>query len=110
MADLVAGYLAHLEDRGKGRGTVFSYSIDLAVATKHFGETTQLSSLTEQKIIRFFESDAVTKTRTGRAKVASTVAKTRRVLRLALVWAESEGLIPQVPVPAKYTPRRTVIA
>jgi hypothetical protein len=38
-------------------------------------------------------------TRTGVAKAAPTFKKTRRVLRLALVWAQEAGLVEKAPLP-----------
>ena len=52
----------------------------------------------------FFESDAVTKTRKGRAKAKPTVDKTRRVLRLALEWAAARKLIEAAPWRTRTTP------
>jgi hypothetical protein len=100
MRELADGYVAALVAAGKGLGTQFSYSIDLAVAVKHFGADTAVADLTERKVLNFFESDAVTKTRSGKAKAKPTIDKTRRVFRLAAIWAGAAGLVPE-----KYLPR-----
>ena len=93
------GFLAHLEESGKSRGTVFSYSMDIALAVKHFGEKTAVATLTQRKVRTFFDSDAVTKTRSGRPKAKASIDKTRRVLRLCLVWAAEQKLIAEAPIP-----------
>lgn len=106
LGELKEAYLAHLQQAGKSQGTVFSYGLDLQVAVAHFGEGTQIQTLTPRKVQNFFESDTVTKTRTGKPKAQPTVAKTRRVLRLALSWAADQGLIEKVPVEAERRGRK----
>jgi hypothetical protein len=101
MAQLAEGYLEHLAAVGKSRATVSSYGTDIDVAVAHFGAETSAGDLTPEAVAAYFASDVVTKTRKGRGKAEPTILKTRRVLRLALVWAASEGLIPEAPLPAK---------
>jgi len=48
---------------------------------------------------RYFDSDAVLKLKNGRPKAVPSHQKTKRVLRLALCWAEAEGWIEQAPIP-----------
>jgi hypothetical protein len=103
LADL---FLGDLEQAGKSRGTVFGYSIDLALALKHFGKEAPATVLTTESIAEFFESDAVTKTRTGKPKAKPTVDKTRRVLRQVLAWGKEKGYLLHIEVPAQYMPRR----
>jgi hypothetical protein len=105
MADLATRYIEALRLAGKGLGTQFSYSIDMAVAVKHLGPDTLVASLTARKVQNYFESDAVTKTRTGKGKAKPGIDKTRRVLRLALEWAAAEHLIPEAPIPESAKPR-----
>jgi hypothetical protein len=50
-------------------------------------------------VLDYFVSVRVTKTRTGVLKANPTVDKTRRVLRLALQWAQETGLIAAAPLP-----------
>jgi hypothetical protein len=101
MAQLAEGYLEHLAAVGKSRATVSSYGTDIDVAVAHFGAETPVTDLTPEAVAAYFGSDVVTKTRKGRGKAEPTILKTRRVLRLALVWAAAAGLIPEAPVPAK---------
>ena len=106
MAQLAEGYLEHLAAVGKSRATVSSYGTDIDVAVAHFGAETPVTDLTPETVAAYFASDVVTKTRKERPKAEPTVLKTRRVLRLALVWAAEAGLIPGAPLPAEATKRR----
>ena len=96
---LAEGYLAHLEASGKSNGTIFSYRLELAVAQDELGAETRLANLTPEKVLAFFVSDRVTKTRTGVLKARVSVLKTQRVLRQALVWAAEQGLVAAAPLP-----------
>jgi hypothetical protein len=107
MACLADLFLGDLEQAGKSRGTVFGYSIDLALALKYFGgKEAPATVLTAKSVAAFFESDEVTKTRTGKPKARPTIDKTRRVLRQVLAWGEEKGYLPPVAIPAQYLPRR----
>ncbi len=97
-ADVTDGYLAHLIKVGKSAGTVASYRADLRIAMRELGENTKVSALTERKVQAYFDSDAVTLNRAGKPKSPITVAKIRRVLRLAVVWAAEQGLIAKAPI------------
>ena len=101
LGEVTAGYLRHLESEGKSPGTQFSYSMDLKAATAVLGEDTPVSTLTPAKVQAFFESDGVTKKRNGKKKSSITIAKTCRVLRLALVWAAEKGMIEKAPIPVE---------
>lgn len=107
VGQLVERHLRALEAAGKSRGTVFGYSVDLGLATRHFGEKTKAGALTERKIAAYFEADIVTRTRTGKPKAKPTIDKHRRAFRQMMEWAASEGLIAAAPIPEKYRPRRT---
>ena len=99
LEDLAAKYLQHLEDTGKSNGTLFSYKLELITALDELGKATKLADLTPTRVLEFFVSDRVTRTRAGVQKAKPTVDKTRRVLRLALVWAQDAGLIEKAPLP-----------
>ena len=99
MGVVAEGYLAHLDEAGKSPGTLFSYRQDIQTAVRHVGEDADVAALTANQVAEYFASDAVTKTRTGRTKAKPTVDKTRRVRRLALVWAAKSGLIAEAPIP-----------
>jgi hypothetical protein len=99
LADIAAGYLAHMEEAGKSDGTVSSYRMELKTAMDELGEATPVAEITVERVHEFFTSKRVTKLRSGKAKSKLSVDKTRRVLRLALVWAAERGIIAQAPIP-----------
>ena len=99
LGELAENYLSHLEDEGKGHGTVFSYGIELRMACRELGAETKVSTLTPKKVRAYFESDAVVKNRKGKPKARPTIDKTRRILRLALVWLEKTGVLESAPIP-----------
>jgi hypothetical protein len=99
LAQLSAAYLEHLQAVGKSLATVFSYSMDLQTAKKALGVDTKIADLTPEQVAEYYESPAVTTRRNGKPKTQVTIDKCRRVLRLALVWAEETGLIAEAPLP-----------
>jgi len=98
LADLSAGYLKHL-DESASPGTRMSYGLEMATALDELGAETALAALTPERVLEFFVSERVTRTKTGVEKAPPTIAKTRRVLRQALVWAQETGLIEKAPLP-----------
>jgi hypothetical protein len=99
LADLAERYIKHLGDEGKSPGTCSSYAAELKLAIKHLGGDTQIASLTPAQVGEFFESKPVTKLRSGKKKSQLSIDKTRRVLRLALVWAAQKRWIESAPIP-----------
>jgi hypothetical protein len=99
LEELAAKYLAHMEEIGKSNGTCFSYRLELITALDELGRDTKLADLTSTRVLTYFTSDRVMKTKTGVAKARPTFLKTQRVLRLALVWAQDAGLIEKAPLP-----------
>jgi hypothetical protein len=99
LEDLAAKYLQHLEDSGKSNGTLFSYKLELITALDELGKDTKLGDLTPTRVLEYFVSDRVTRTRAGVQKAKPTVDKCRRVLRMALQWAEETGLVAKAPLP-----------
>jgi hypothetical protein len=95
------GWLGSLKAAGHTPSTLSSYGNDLAIAYEHLGAETQAATITEKQITAFNTSKGVVKTRTGKPKAQPTILKTRRALRLALVWAEQTKLIKKAPFPAK---------
>ena len=96
---LALAYLDHLRLLGKSIATQFSYSMDLGIAKRELGAETRIADLTPERVAAFFESPAVTMRKNGKPKTQVTIDKTRRVLRMALVWAEEENLTPKAPLP-----------
>ena len=99
LADVAAGYLAHMESEGKSDGTISSYRMELKTAAAELGEETPIADLTPERVQVFFDCKRVTKLRSGKNKAKPSVDKTRRVLRLALVWAADSGILAKAPIP-----------
>jgi hypothetical protein len=93
-------WLESLRAAGHTPSTVSSYGNDLAIAYEHLGADTAAADLTEKQIAGFNASKGVVKKANGKAKAQPTILKTRRALRLALVWAEQKKLIAKAPYPA----------
>ena len=106
LANLAEQYLRHLEEIGKSHGTLFSYGMEMRVACAELGEKTKLTALTPKKVGVFYESDRVTKLKSGKPKSQLSIDKTRRVLRLALVWAVEQGWIEKAPIPEAEKPAK----
>ena len=103
LADIAAGYLAHMEKDGKSDGTISSYRMELKTAAAELGEATPVADLTPDRVREYFDCKRVTKLKSGKAKAKPSIDKTRRVLRLALVWAQEAGLIEAAPIPEAVT-------
>ena len=99
LYDVAEGYLAALDKDGAGSGTLASYGMELKTAMKALGESTPVASITSKQVAEYFASPAVTRTRTNKPKAKPTIDKTRRVLRLALLWAQDEKLVEVAPIP-----------
>ena len=95
-------FLFWMEKLGKSEGTIFSYRLDLKVAQKALGADTDIATLTPDVIKTYFESDAVTKTRSGKPKAKPTIDKTRRVLRLTLEHVVGQRWLTEAPIPEEY--------
>jgi hypothetical protein len=99
LVDLSERYLTHLAEGEWSGGTIASYSMELKTAQNEMGPETLISEITPERVQTYFDSKRVTKLRSGKAKAKPSVDKTRRVLRLALVWAEESGLVEKAPLP-----------
>ncbi len=103
LHDMAEGYLGWIDKEGAGDGTISSYGAELKLAMRELGDKTLLAELTAERVGEYFESAPVTLTRSGKRKAKPTIDKSRRVLRLALMWAKDEGLINVAPIPASAT-------
>ncbi|MFN0007033.1 MAG: hypothetical protein ACKVXR_03920 [Planctomycetota bacterium] len=99
LIDLASAYATQMEEDGKSDGTIASYKMELKTAMTELGEETPLADLTPEKVGAFFTSKRVMKLRSGKNKSQLSIDKTRRVLRLALVWAEERGIVAKAPLP-----------
>jgi hypothetical protein len=99
LADISHAYLGHMDSAGKSGGTISSYAMELRTANVEIGADTLISDLTPARVQEFFNCKRVMKLRSGKPKAKPSYDKTRRVLRLALVWAAETGLIEKAPLP-----------
>lgn len=98
LQDMAIGYAIHMRESGKSEGTMASYRMELTTALEELGAATKVSELTPERVLLYFGSDRVMKKRNGRGKSPLSIDKTRRVLRLALLWAQSVGLVAKAPL------------
>lgn len=99
LAYLADRYLAIMEREGKSNGTCLSYKLELQTAMDELGADTLLADITPEKVALYFGCKRVNKKRNGKAKSPLSIAKTQRVLRLALVWGEGAKMITKAPLP-----------
>ncbi len=99
LADLSERYLAHLAEGEWSGGTIASYTMELKTAMGEIGADTLVADLTPERVQEYFDCKRVTKLRSGKPKAKPSIDKTRRVLRLALVWAEERGIVEKAPLP-----------
>jgi hypothetical protein len=99
LQDVMQGFLAWLDADGAGPGTLDSYGVELRTALRELGAETLLADLTVERVQAYFECDRVLRTRANKPKAKSSIAKTRRVFRQALLWAQDEKLIETAPLP-----------
>src|SRR6185436_17735771 len=99
LAGLAERYVAHLEEDGKSAGTAASYGLEMKTALAELGAVTKLADLKPEHVVGYFASKRVLRKKNGKHKSPLSIAKTQRVLRLALVWAEEKRLIEKAPLP-----------
>ncbi|MBI5843183.1 MAG: hypothetical protein HZB23_00775 [Deltaproteobacteria bacterium] len=96
-------YIEHLRAQGKKDRTLYTYSKDFEQIEAFFGKDRKLATILTPHVGKFFKSDALLKLPNGNERAKPTVDKTRRVLRMFLVWAKETGRIEKLPLP-KVTP------
>lgn len=99
LADLAAADAVQMETDGKSAGTISSYQMELRLAQDELWAEAALADLTPERLGEFFACKPVTKLRSGKSKSQLSIDKTRRVLRLALVWGAERGIIEKAPIP-----------
>ena len=102
-------YLEHLKTQGKKERTLYTYNRDFMQIEAHFGADRKLTSIMPQHVGKFFKSDELLKLPDGKPRAKPTVDKTKRVLRMFLVWAKETGRIDKLPLP-KDTPMGRSVA
>ena len=91
LRDLAEAFLQQLAREDKSDGTIFSYRQELRTAMLELGEETLIASITPDKVQSFYDSARVTKLKSGKPKAKPSIDKSRRVLRLALMYAVEAG-------------------
>jgi len=109
LSDVMQGFLAWLDADGAGPGTLDSYGMELKLALRELGAETLLADLTVARVQAYFECARVLRTRTGKPKAKSSIAKSRRVFRQALLWAQDEKLVAVAPLPKLASPSEVVV-
>jgi len=107
ISELSDAFITHLGSQGKRPGTLFGYTLELKLAQSVLGEDTRVANLTEKKVREYFLSDRMTLRRNGERKAEVGIAKTRRVFRMALEWAEETGLVVKAPIPEMKKPDKS---
>ena len=92
-------YLEHLARQGKKERTLYTYGKDLEQIEAFFGADRKLTGILAPQVGKFFRSDALLKLPSGKERSQPTVEKTKRVLRMFLVWAHETGQIDKLPLP-----------
>lgn len=94
-----AGYLEHLKGEGKKERTLYTYGKDFEQIEAFFGADRKLTSILAPHVGKFYRSDTLLKLPSGKERSQPTVEKTKRVLRMFLVWAHESGRIDKLPLP-----------
>jgi len=108
-------YVAHLTELGKNERTIITYGRHLDLAVAHFGESKDIAKILPAHVAAFFKSDAVNKlireskkegeARTERPRSHHTIAQTKRVFRMMLVYCKEQGWVEKVAIPKSDMPR-----
>jgi len=103
LHDAAQAYLDYLQTQGKKETTLRTYSKDFEQIETFFGADRELPSILPAHVGKFFKSDVLLKLPSGKERAKPTVDKTKRVLRMFLVWAKETSKIDKLPLP-KDTP------
>lgn len=108
LTETALAYLESLKAARKSESTISAYASDLDLATEVLGGETPIAAITPADVERFNTSEPVLRTKSGRDKATPTIERSRRVLRLALVFAEQQGAIEAAPIEAKKRAKKDV--
>ena len=98
LKQAIPEYLAHLENQGKKRSTLYTTKLDLGYLMNHLGTEKELGKILATHIAGFFKSDQMT-TINGRPRSENTILQIRRITRMFLKWAFDSGFIKKIPLP-----------
>ena len=99
LHEAAQAYLEHLKGEGKKERTLYTYGKDLEQIEAFFGVDRKLTGILAPHVGKFFRSDALLKLPSGKERSRLTVEKTKRVLRMFLIWAHETGRIDKLPLP-----------
>ncbi|BBO77761.1 hypothetical protein DSCW_51780 [Desulfosarcina widdelii] len=99
LHEAAEAYIEHLRSQGKTERTLYTYNKDLQQIEAFFGAERKLTSILVPHVGKFFKSDALLKMPNGKERAKPTVDKTKRVLRMFLIWAKETGRIDKLPLP-----------
>ncbi len=103
LHDAAQAYLEHLQKQGKREATIKTYGRDFEQIETFFGADRKLTTIRIPQVGKFMKSDVLLKLPSGKKRAEPTIQKTKRVLRMFLVWATETGSIDKLPLP-KDTP------
>jgi hypothetical protein len=103
LHEAAKAYIEHLRTQGKTERTLYTYGKDFEQIEAFFGAERKLSAILTPHVGKFFKSDALLKLPSGKEGAKATLEKTKRVLRMFLIWAKDTGRIKKLPLP-KGTP------
>jgi site-specific recombinase XerD len=81
-------FIGYLRESGKKERTLYTYRKDLDVVESFFGADRQLAEIRLPQVGKFYKSDLLFKLPDGKERAERTVAKTVRVFRMMMVWAQ----------------------
>ena len=99
IKETIPEYLAHLKSQGKKESTRYTVNLNLNLMVKHFGEGKEVAKILPAHVSSFFKSDLAT-TVHGRPRSEPTILQIKRITRQFLVWANEQGYISSIPLPA----------
>ncbi len=99
LHEAARGYLEHLKGEGKKERTLYTYGKDFEQIEAFFGASRKLAGILAPHVGKFFRSDALLKLPSGKERSRLTVEKTKRVLRMFLVWSHETCRIDKLPLP-----------
>lgn len=110
LSVLTKKYLQMLLEQGKNKRTIYAYGKDCEQILAHFGADKQLNKLIPAQVARFYVSEELLKIKSsGKERAHVSVERTKRVLRLILVWAQRQGYIANIPLPNKVKPKQETV-
>lgn len=105
LEQTIPAYLKHLEENGKSKSTIYTYSRDGKLIIDFFGEGKQLNALRATDIGRFLKSDQLLKKDGEVNRANATIQKTIRFFRMMLEWAHEEGFTKEFQFPKSAMPK-----